>query len=109
MWLTQRLRMPCSGLTPAGTAPRRWLNRAWSFVRGCLAHSRTEIVSWEIVHTIIVGLQAVQAFYVLGASLFMPVPGPSNYFFRVALDKMFLSIGLLCLYRFCAGLWISDH
>lgn len=73
------------------------------------AHPRTEIFSWEMIQTIIVGLQATQAFYVLGASLLMPVSGPSNYVFRVALDNMFLPIGLLGLYRFCAGLWISDH
>lgn len=78
-----------------------------SFCSRLPAHARTEIASWEMIKTIVVGLQAAQAFYSIGGSLFGP--GTSNYIFRFALDNMFLPIGCLGLYRFCAALWITDN
>lgn len=78
-----------------------------SFCSRFPAHARTEIASWEMIKTIVVGLQAAQAFYSIGGSLFGP--GTSNYIFRFALDNMFMPIGCLGLYRFCAALWITDN
>jgi hypothetical protein len=68
--------------------------------------ARTEVASWEMVKTVVVGLQAAQAFYSVGGSLLGP--GTSNYIFRFALDNMFLPFGCLGLYRFCAALWVTD-
>ncbi|KAG6362300.1 hypothetical protein INS49_010530 [Diaporthe citri] len=78
-----------------------------SFCSRLPAHARTEIASWEMIKTVVVGLQAAQAFYSIGGSLFGP--GTSNYIFRFALDNMFLPIGCLGLYIFCAAFWITDN
>lgn len=71
------------------------------------AHARTEIVSWEMIQTIAVGLQAAQAFYSIVGSVLGPAT--SNYIIRIALDNVFLPIGCLGLYRFCAAFWITDN
>lgn len=75
-----------------------------SFCSRLPARARAEVASWEMIQTVVVGLQAAQAFYSIGGSLF----GSSNYIFRIALDSVFLPIGCLGLYRFCAALWITD-
>lgn len=78
--------------------------RSLAFCSRLPARARTELASWEMVKTVVVGLQAAQAFCSLGGSLL----GSSNYIFRFALDNMFLPIGCLGLYRFCAALWVTD-
>lgn len=68
-------------------------------------HARASILSWDMVKTIIVGLQAVQAVYGFSASL----DGSSNFIYIVALNNIFLPIGFLGFYRFCAAFWLTDQ
>ena len=85
----------------------RVAEQSLSFCSCLPANARTEVVSWEMIKTIVVGLQAAQAFYSIGGSLFGP--GTSDYTFRIALDNIFLPIGCLGLYRFCAAFWITEN
>lgn len=78
-----------------------------SFCSRLPAHARTEVFSWDMIKTIVIGLQAAQAFYSIGGSLFGP--GISDYIYRFALDSIFLPIGCLGLYRFCVAFWITEN
>lgn len=79
--------------------------RSRSFCTRLLHRSRTDVLSWNMIKTVIVGLQAAQAAYDFSASLY----GTSNSIYQIAYNNVFLPIGFPGFYRLCAAFWLTDE